>query len=363
MSAGRVPMPWRRRSPWWAQRLPCGQRARRSAVAVAAVAAVVGSVGATGAAAARAVPATFPALRSSGTPGCGRPVPTGSTTLHLAVGARRRLVIVHVPLRYRATTHVPLVLNLHGSGSTARQQEGFSGMDATADQHGFIVAYPQALIASGDGFDWNVPGVPLFGGTYPPKSASNDVTFLTDLVHDMAAKYCIDPGRVYATGMSGGGRMASQLACDAPSTFAAVAPVAGLRFPSPCPATRPVPVIAFQGTADPIDPYRGNGQAYWTYSVPTAAQRWASRDGCQPVPHTTSDTGYTLSTYSGCTSNTSVELYALEGEGHEWPGGSHLPARVTAALGPQTRAVNANETMWTFFASHPRRPAVDRRPG
>ena len=43
-------------------------------------------------------------------------------------------------------------------------------------------------------------------------------------------------------------------------------------------------MISFHGTADPVDPYNGNGQAYWTYSVPVAAQRWAAHNRCSPTP-------------------------------------------------------------------------------
>ena len=32
-------------------------------------------------------------------------------------------------------------------------------MDKTSNQDGFIVAYPQALLPDGTGFDWNIPGV------------------------------------------------------------------------------------------------------------------------------------------------------------------------------------------------------------
>lgn len=254
---------------------------------------------------------------------------------------------------YTGSRKVALVLNMHGSGSDASEQELFSGMDATSDEDGFIVAYPQGLIAAGGGFDWNIPGVPLFGGSYPPLGSAGDVAFLTGLVPALADRYCIDTSRVYATGVSGGGRMASQLACDSSSVFAAVAPVAGLRLPSPCPATRPVPVIAFHGTADPIDPYDGHGQAYWTYSVPVAAQRWGAKDGCKPTPQITSAAGYTLTTYSGCSGGTMVELYSLTGEGHEWPGGPAMPHQITSLLGPQSTAVTANSTMWAFFSAHP----------
>jgi polyhydroxybutyrate depolymerase len=271
----------------------------------------------------------------------------------LTFAGRSRVVIVHVPTGYTGSMKVALVLNMHGSGSDASEQELFSGMDATSGEDGFIVAYPQGLIAASGGFDWNIPGVPLFGGSYPPPGSADDVAFLTGLVPAFAARYCIDTSRVYATGVSGGGRMASQLACDSSSVFAAVAPVAGLRLPSPCPATRSVPVIAFHGTADPIDPYNGHGQAYWTYSVPVAAQRWGAKDGCRPTPQTTFATGYTLTTYSGCSGGAAVELYSLTGEGHEWPGGPTMPHQVTSLLGPQSMAVNANSTMWAFFSAHP----------
>lgn len=314
---------------------------------------VVSACGSSQRAAAATSAARATSSSGSESSGCGRIAPTGSSTLRLTIDGHRRLVIVHIPTRYRAGTPVSLVLNLHGSESTAGQQELFSGMDTTADQDGFIVAYPQALIRAGSGFDWNVPGEPLLGGTYPPRDAADDVAFLSDLVGDMATRYCIDLRRVYATGVSGGGRMASQLACDAARIFAAVAPVAGLRFPSPCPGTRKVAVIAFHGTADPIDPYNGNGQAYWTYSVPTAARRWAVHDGCSRVPNTTSAAGYTLTAYDGCAKGAGVELYSVTGEGHEWPGGPSLPHSITRVLGPQSDAINANTTMWAFFLAHP----------
>jgi polyhydroxybutyrate depolymerase len=281
-------------------------------------------------------------------------VSSGSTTLSLTVAGRDRTVIVHVPTGYSGSSKVPLVLNMHGSGSTAAEQEAFTGMDGTADSDGFIVAYPQGLIPEGSGFDWNVPGEPLVGGGTVPAGSADDVTFLTSLVPMLEQRYCIDSTRVYATGFSGGSRITSQLACDASGTFAAIAPVSGLRRPLPCPTTRPVPVLTFHGTADPVDPYNGHGEAYWTYSVPQAAQDWASQDGCSPTATTSQPAPtVTLTQYSGCAGGATVELYSITGEGHEWPDGPHLPKSLTAALGPQSTAVNANAVMWAFFAAHP----------
>ena len=260
-----------------------------------------------------------------GASGCGTAATPGSTTLTLTIGGRQRVVIVHLPSGYSGSSKVPLVLNMHGSGSTAADQEAFTGMDATADTDGFIVAYPQGLIPSGAGFDWNVPGVPLVGGEAVPAGSADDVAFLTSLVGILEHRYCIDSTRVYATGFSGGARTASQLACDASGTFAAVAPVSGLRHATPCPATRAVPVLTFHGTADPVDPYDGHGQAYWTYSVPQAAKDWATQDGCSATAAvSTPDPGVTLTRYPGCAGGASVELYTITGEGHEWPGGPQL---------------------------------------
>jgi polyhydroxybutyrate depolymerase len=289
----------------------------------------------------------------SETSGCGHHEASGSLQYNLTVSGHRRTVIVHVPAGYTGESKLALVLNLHGSESTASAEEQFSGMDATAGADHFIVAYPQALILDGAGYDWNIPGEPMVNGKYPPASAPSDVTFLTTLVRDLAGRYCIDLTRVYATGVSGGGRMASQLACDASSVFAAIAPVAGLRYPDPCPASRPVPVIAFHGTADTIDPFGGFGLGYWTYSVPTAAHLWASHDHCDASPQNTSGHGYRLTRYTGCSGSTQVELYAITGEGHEWPGGPAMPSAITSVLGPQRDAVSANALMWDFFNAHP----------
>jgi polyhydroxybutyrate depolymerase len=272
----------------------------------------------------------------------------------LSVNGFQRTVIVHLPKGSTNATPLALILNLHGSGSTALEQEGFTKMNATANAEDFIVAYPQALIPDGTGFDWNVPGVPLIGGRPIPAKSANDVKFLAALVGILEQKYCVNTSEVYATGFSGGAREASQLACDDSSIFAAVAPVSGLRRPTPCPTTRAVPVISFHGSADRVDPFEGHGQAYWTYSVGTAAKDWAKQDRCSTTSTTSNPApGVTLTTYSKCASGADVELYEVMGEGHEWPGGPTMPSSITALLGPQSDQVSANTLMWSFFQSHP----------
>jgi polyhydroxybutyrate depolymerase len=285
----------------------------------------------------------------------GSSVPSAAELLTITVGGRDRMILVHAPVQ--TTGPVPLVLNLHGSRFTAGEQEQFSGMDRASDAYGFVVAYPQAALPSGTGFEWHVPGQTLLGGRPAPGDAPDDVAFLAEALSAIEQRVAIDPARVFVTGFSGGARMASQLACDLSEKIAAVAPVGGLRFPSPCESRRPVSVIAFHGTADPVNPYEGNGHANWTYGVREAAEEWAAHDGCgaavvdsDPAP------GAQLTTYKGCKGSAAVELYTIKDEGHEWPGGPVMPAEVTKALGPQSNVVDANALMWAFFSAHPAPP-------
>jgi polyhydroxybutyrate depolymerase len=112
------------------------------------------AVAAAGVSAAATAPTTAP---------CGR-VASGNTTITIREGSSQRAAIVHVPTGYSGRKPVALVLDLHGSGSTADQQRLFSGMDKTANALGFVVAYPQGAIQDRSGFDWNVPGQLLVGG-------------------------------------------------------------------------------------------------------------------------------------------------------------------------------------------------------
>ena len=295
--------------------------------------------------------ATTTTVAAATTSGCTSTSPS-STTLSLEVNGFSRTVIVHVPKGSTGATPLAVVLNLHGSGSTAATQQKFTKMDAAANEDGFIVAYPQGLIPDGSGYDWNIPGVALYGGRPVPPKSANDVKFLTSLVGILESRYCVNPKEVYATGFSGGARMTSQLACDDSALFAAVAPVSGLRRPKPCPTTRAVPVISFHGSADPVDPFAGHGQKYWTYSVTTAAKDWSSQDHCTSVAHSTPVNGVEETVYDGCSNGAQIGLYEINGEGHEWPGGPKVPSSDTFLLGPQSSLVDANSLMWAFFQAH-----------
>ncbi len=57
--------------------------------------------------------------------------------------------------------------------------------------------------------------------------------------------------------------------------------------------------------------------------------------------------------YTNCAENADVILYTVEGGGHTWPGGKHLPESM---VGRTTHDINATRVMWAVFVQHPRGP-------
>jgi polyhydroxybutyrate depolymerase len=232
-----------------------------------------------------------------------------------------------VPPGYDGHQRLPVVLDLHGSGGSAADQAGTSGLETIAARERFLVATLEAE----DGL-WNVP---------VRSTRADDVAYVRDVLGHLAARVCADETRVYATGFSGGGRMTSLLACRLGSRLAAVAPVAGLRWPGPCDGP-PVPVLTFHGLADGQNPYDGHAPgrgAEWFESVPDALAGWARHNGCTGDVKTDDPPG-PLSTlrYDGCRDGVEVRMIRIDGLGHTWA----------------QREVDTTGVMWQFFTHHRR---------
>lgn len=268
-------------------------------------------------------------------------------TVQLGVGDTGRSTQLHLPSGFARAKPAPLVVLLHGSGGTGTQMLEASKLAEAADRHGFIVAAPDAGIPLQKGFVWNIPGVPSVTGKLPGPGDADDVAFLTGMIDWLAKNRCVDPARVYVTGLSGGGRMTSWLGCVAADRFAAIAPVVGLRAgnplagnprvpdPATCNPARAVPVIAFAGDADKTNPIQGGGAGYWQYTMATALSRWADLDLCRtgPAQRDLDAKRYEIR-YADCRAGTEVIGRVTRGAGHVW-------------------AVD-NDAMWAFFARYRR---------
>jgi polyhydroxybutyrate depolymerase len=261
-------------------------------------------------------------------------------------GGLQRSYQLHVP----AGNHPEgLVINLHGAGATGSEQAALTGFDGVADRHGFAVVYPDGI-----DFSW----ADGRGASTPDRQGVDDVGFLTALADRLVHDYGIDPGRVFAAGMSAGGFMANRLACDRADIVAAIAPVAGtLGSNVGCGPSRPVAVMEVHGTSDPIVPYGGGpmigrGGPSDIVAAPEMASRWRAIDGCPGPVDAGQGTAVHRVTADGCAGGTAVSFVGIEGGGHTWPSG--LFSLPTDSVGPSTTAFNASEAAGQFFAAHGR---------
>lgn len=256
---------------------------------------------------------------------CSLAAASGVQDRQLMSGGRQRSYRLFIPPKYDGRTRLALVLELHGSGGTAAGQARTSGFDEVAAREGFAVASLQA-----DGGRWNVP---------IHDDRADDITYVGNVIDDIAARVCIDQARVYATGFSGGARMSSLLGCKLNSRIAAIAPVSGLRWPAPC-GGRPIPVLTFHGLADPQNPYAGKAENRgdeWVESVPDALAGWAGHNGCKPEVILEDPDG-PLSTmrYADCRDGAEVRMIRIDDLGHTWT----------------RKEVDTTEVMWQFFKGH-----------
>lgn len=277
--------------------------------------------------------------------------------------------IYHVPVYFpRAYGHhlpLPMVLDLHGTGGSGRQQLRLSAVEPTAAKYGFLVVAPTGGVRRGGTADpasasWNVPGVPLLNNRGVPSGSRDDIRFLTDTIDQLTSTLCVDPARVYAMGFSGGARMASALACADAGQLAGVAAISGLRagiaapdlrqpIPGSCRPDRPVPVLAVHGTADKFNPFDGGGGRRWGYSVLTAFQTWATLDGCTaPATQEQVSPHVMAIKYMHCTDGSDVQLYRVNGGGHAWPISSY---RLVGSSNGVTNELDADELAWQFFSA------------
>lgn len=269
----------------------------------------------------------------------GRAAPPPDRAMTIASGGRSRDFHVHAPPGYDPGRLTAVVLEFHEVAQTSEQQATVSAMKAKSDAEGFLL-----VGAEGVGKSWN-------GGICCDPAVSDgvdDVAFVRDMLDAVAAAYCVDPRKVFATGWSNGATLVHRLACDLADRIVAVAPVAGVLGIPSCVPTKPVSVIVFHGTADPTAYYAGVAGAY--PSVQEVGSDWAQRDGCTgALAETYRVSDSHCSTYAECRDGAAVAVCTVDGGGHGWPG-----ANPAFAPGYTTPNLSATDMMWSFFAAHPR---------
>ncbi len=296
-----------------------------------------------------------------------RAVPSGESTLTFAADGKSGTYIQDVPFRHNPDRPTPVVFDLHGYVEPASLEHIATGLGAYGDRHGFVTITPQITES----------GV----ARWDDSAHSRDVAWIGSLLAHLESYLCLDERRVYVTGLSMGAFTASAIACELSEKVAAVAPVAGLQAYPWCKPSRPVPVVAFQGTADPFVAFTGGpgpgvfklplpgggketiGQYVKDHpgalkgpplpqSIPDQVATWAKRNGCAVAPARTR-VAYDVILYTyRCSPDASVDFYVILGGGHTWPGRDTIVSPV-AIVGRTTTSISADAIMWRFFLAHP----------
>lgn len=334
-----------------------------SALAALALAACSGSSGNDAASTTTTAPKRVTAVATR-SPGCRAttPVAPGEERVTTSSGGASRWYYRHVPPTYRATTPMPVVLDLHGYAEGATVHQLMSALGPFGDTHGFVTVTPQGSGASVPRWDTGLQ--------------SADVKFIGDLLDEVERTVCVDQHRVFVTGLSNGAFMTSAVACKYADRIAAAAPVAGIRDIPGCKLARPVPVITFHGTADPYVAYDGglgtkaadlpagdgSGKTLGQIgavdpkqkgpTIPELTATWAKRNGCGTKPTSRQVAPDVTLIAFPCPKGAEAELYRVTGGGHTWPG-SQFSKAIAGAVGPTTFSISANDLIWKFFQQHP----------
>jgi len=244
----------------------------------------------------------------------GNPLGDGDHEIEVRYDGRTRVYTVHVSRGIPSNQAMPLIVAMHGYTDSPGGIELYSGFSRRADElRNYIVVYPQGEYAS-----WNA-------GKCCGTAMSLDIDdfgFIRFLIGDIQNRVCIDPKRVYVTGMSNGCFMSQGLVCKAPDLIAASGCHSGGEIlTTNCDRefetfNKTVNVLEIHGTSDSLVPYDGN------ILFPSVEDNFAAhvkRMGCTTGPRTTYDQGvYSCEHFTNCVGGVTVEQCTARGRGHTW---------------------------------------------
>lgn len=210
----------------------------------------------------------------------------------------------------------PLVVFLHGYGGSA---QGTMKNRNTVDPllaRGYAVMAPDGAMRNGRK-SWNF---------FPGWKGRDEVEFLDEAVADAAVRFGIDTDRVILGGFSAGGFMVNYLACAAPESFSAYAPVSGGFWrPHPDACKGPVRLFHTHGWTDTVVPLEGRalgGGQFLQGDIFAGLEIWRQANGCADNrPDGFATTGqFMRRKWTNCADGSALE-FALFPGGHMVPQG------------------------------------------
>lgn len=271
----------------------------------------------------------------------------------------------------------PLLVMLHGCTQSADDFAAGTRMNRLADEHGFLVVYPEQPPEANASRCWN---------WFKPQDQRRDAgepSLLSGIVGDVVARHDADPRRVFVAGLSAGAAMAVILGETYPELFAGVGAHSGLPYgsahdlpsalaammggrsglpgrqgvqrppaaaaPARRKAVQAVPVIVFHGDRDHlVQPTNGARIVQQAWEAHCAAAADAPLRASTHSGRSAGGRHYSRTVHADAGGEARIEFWTLHGAGHAWSGGS-ASGSFTDAAGP-----DASAEMVRFFLALPR---------
>ncbi|MDH3531589.1 MAG: hypothetical protein OEO82_01595 [Gammaproteobacteria bacterium] len=305
---------------------------------------------------------------------------------------------------------LPAVVAIHGYTSTATGFQAAHGLNRHADQHGYVVVYPQGshftatdeqggsrLVTSWNDLAANLPHATA--GPHctadstpypcPPEcgecarcgwtSCHDDSGFFGRMLDAIQAEFPVDSDRIYVLGVSAGGMMALRLGCNMSDRFAAIAPIIGQLAPGhACGPQTDLPMLHLFGGQDEVVRYdgrAGSADGFIYSSAAETAEQWAAAMACKAGPQpwqnpVTERAGLACTAYINCRVAGQEVVSCMDPDGgHAWPeqGFQGMPATCVTteqfgALPDQPRCQPATgayhqlgmDLIWSFLSRYRR---------
>lgn len=264
----------------------------------------------------------------------------------------------------------PLVVVLHGCTQNAAAYDHGSGWSRLADRHGFALLFPEQQRANNPNlcFNWFTAG--------DTQRGMGEAASIRAMIDAMVKAHGIDRKRIFVTGLSAGGAMASVMLATYPELFAGGAIIAGIAYGCASGVAEAFDCMGGRARTDAAElgarvreasPHKGpwprisvwQGSADQTVAPSNAdavALQWSHLHGLQPQPSRIETVeGYPRRVWTNPDGEALIEQYVITGMAHGTPlmPGSDDGESGAAGAHMLDAAISSTDRIAAFFGIAP----------